>query len=80
MLCALYLALALLHLQHISVAMMYAAGLCLVWGLLRSSHAMAYRDELTGLLGRRALNERLNMLGRSYCIAMLDVDHFKTLQ
>jgi diguanylate cyclase (GGDEF)-like protein len=38
---------------------------------------MAYRDELTGLLSRRALNERLRSLGRRYSIAMLDVDHFK---
>jgi diguanylate cyclase (GGDEF)-like protein len=38
---------------------------------------MAYRDDLTGLLSRRALNERLQSLRRSYTIAMLDVDHFK---
>jgi GGDEF domain-containing protein len=74
---ALYLALALLHLEFISVAMCTAAGLCLVYGLLRSSYAMAYRDDLTGLFGRRALNERLKSLGRTYSIAMLDVDHFK---
>lgn len=74
---ALYLALARLHLDNISVAMGGAASLCLLWGLLRSSHAMAYRDELTGLPGRRALNERLKMLGSRYAIAMLDVDHFK---
>ena len=74
---SLYLVLALLHVEHISVAMCTAAALCLVWGLLRSSHAMAYRDELTGLPGRRALNERLKMLGGNFTIAMLDVDHFK---
>lgn len=72
-----YFSLALLHLDDISIAMGIAGGLCLVWGLLRSSYAMAYRDELTGLLSRRALNERLNTLGRRYSIAMLDVDHFK---
>ena len=76
-LAALYLALALLHLDYISIAMCAVAGLSLVYGLLRSSHAMAYRDELTGLLGRRALNERLASLGKRYSIAMLDVDHFK---
>jgi len=74
---AMFLALGLLHYQDISVAMSLAASLILLWGLLRSSHAMAYRDELTGLPGRRALNERLKMLGRSYSIAMLDVDRFK---
>lgn len=72
-----YAALAFLHLDNISVAMASAACLCIAWGLVRSSHAMAYRDELTGLLSRRALNERLNSLGRRYSIAMLDVDHFK---
>ena len=38
---------------------------------------MAFRDELTGLPGRRALNERLQRLGRNYVLAMADVDHFK---
>ena len=38
---------------------------------------MAFRDELTGLPGRRALNESLMSLNRNYTIAMLDVDHFK---
>jgi diguanylate cyclase (GGDEF)-like protein len=74
---SLYLALAILQAKHISVAMSTAAALCLVWGLIRSSHAMAYRDELTGLPGRRALNERLKMLGGNFTIAMIDVDHFK---
>jgi len=74
---AMCLALALLHMPFISVAMGAAAGLCLVWGIMRSSHAMAYRDELTGLPGRRALNERLKMPFGGYVVAMLDVDHFK---
>jgi diguanylate cyclase (GGDEF)-like protein len=74
---ALYMVLAFLHEEHISVAMSTAAALSLVWGLMRSSHAMAYRDELTGLPGRRALKERLRMLGGNYSIAMLDIDHFK---
>ena len=61
----------------ISVTMFSVAGICLIFSLLRSSYEMAYRDELTGLLGRRALNERLKGLGRRYVIAMVDVDHFK---
>ncbi|MEP4146650.1 MAG: GGDEF domain-containing protein [Halioglobus sp.] len=72
-----FLSLAFLHLDHISIVMGAAGGLCVVWGLLRSSHSMAYRDDLTGLLSRRALNERLNSMGRRYSIAMVDVDHFK---
>ena len=41
------------------------------------AYQMAFRDELTGLPGRRALNERLQRLGRNYVLAMSDVDHFK---
>ncbi|MDX5332854.1 MAG: GGDEF domain-containing protein [Gammaproteobacteria bacterium] len=53
------------------------AVLILVIALLEVSHFMAYRDELTGLPGRRALNQALLKLGGRYTIAMLDVDHFK---
>lgn len=53
------------------------AVLILVIALLEVSHFMAYRDELTGLPGRRALNQALLKLGSRYTIAMLDVDHFK---
>ena len=66
-----------LYLPFISLAMMTAVGLVQVSSILRSSYAMAYRDELTGLLGRRALNERLTGLGPRFSLAMLDVDHFK---
>jgi len=45
--------------------------------LAHEAYQMAYRDELTGLPGRRALNERLQRLPRNYVIAMADVDHFK---
>ncbi|MCP3748729.1 diguanylate cyclase [Pseudomonas sp. SBB6] len=41
------------------------------------AYQMAFRDELTGLPGRRALNERMQRLGRNYVLAMTDVDHFK---
>lgn len=74
---ATFLVLGLLHLEHISVVLFIAAGSSQLFSIMRSSHDMAYRDELTGLLGRRALNERLEGLGRRYCLAMLDVDHFK---
>ena len=46
-------------------------------GLLRDSYNMAYRDELTGLPQRRALNEQLLAVGNRYSLAMLDIDHFK---
>ncbi|HEX4986538.1 MAG TPA: GGDEF domain-containing protein [Burkholderiales bacterium] len=55
----------------------FAAGAMLLLAVLQESHRMAFRDELTGLPGRRALEERLLALGPSYTIAMVDVDHFK---
>ena len=54
-----------------------AAGVIITAGVLQDSYRMAFRDELTGLPGRRALNERLMGLDGHYTIAMLDVDHFK---
>lgn len=51
--------------------------LILVVAIAQEAYQMAFRDELTGLPGRRALNERLQRLGRQYVIAMADVDHFK---
>lgn len=55
-----------------------AAGLVLTLAVLQTSYAMAYHDDLTGLPGRRALNETLLKLSGRYTIAMVDVDHFKT--
>jgi len=62
-----------------AAAFLLAAGLVLLLSVLQESHDMAYRDDLTGLLSRRALNEQLAGLGRNYAIAMLDLDHFKRL-
>ncbi|MGQ0544881.1 MAG: diguanylate cyclase [Betaproteobacteria bacterium] len=56
---------------------MAAGGVILVVSLLQESHALAFRDQLTGLPGRRALEERLRSLGERYAIAMVDVDHVK---
>ena len=41
------------------------------------SYFLAYRDDLTGLPSRRALNQLTLSLGRKYSVAMLDIDHFK---
>jgi len=38
---------------------------------------MAYIDEMTGLPGRRSLEEMMLNLGKKYAIAMIDVDRFK---
>lgn len=56
---------------------MAACGLILVVALMQESHQLAFRDQLTGLPGRRALEERLRSLDGEYAIAMVDVDHFK---
>ena len=53
-----------------------AAGI-LTASLIESSHNMAFRDELTGLPARRALNEALLQVGPNYVVAMVDIDHFK---
>ena len=58
-------------------AFMTAAGAILLVAVLQESHRLAFRDELTGLPSRRALDERMRALGARYTVAMGDVDHFK---
>ncbi len=58
-------------------AFMTSAGAIVLVAFVQESHRLAFRDELTGLPGRRALDERLRALGPDYVIAMADVDHFK---
>lgn len=58
-------------------ALLGSAGLVFLVALLQTSWRMAFLDELTGLPGRRALEERLMKLGDEFVIAMVDVDHFK---
>ncbi|MDE3128051.1 MAG: GGDEF domain-containing protein [Gemmatimonadota bacterium] len=53
------------------------AGLVLVAATVETAYAMAYRDELTGLAARRALDDALKRLEGTYTVAMVDVDHFK---
>ncbi|OLB48455.1 MAG: hypothetical protein AUI08_11175 [Gemmatimonadetes bacterium 13_2_20CM_2_65_7] len=53
------------------------AGLILVVAVVEASYMMAYRDGLTELPGRRALNEALPRLSGQFSVAMVDVDHFK---
>jgi diguanylate cyclase (GGDEF)-like protein len=65
------------HLPFESTLMLLAIGLSLLTYLLQQSWQLVYLDELTGLPGRRALNETMQGLGRKYTIAMMDVDHFK---
>ncbi len=55
------------------------AGLILLSGIIINSYNLAYRDELTQMPSRRALKQQLASLGKTYSLAMVDVDHFKKL-
>ena len=70
---------AMNHIGSIDTMYLYgsAVGLVLTFAVLEHGFDMAYRDELTGLPGRRAFNELLQQLRRRYTIAMCDVDNFK---
>ncbi len=63
--------------QGATSVLLATALLILVIAVIEISYTMAFRDDLTGLPGRRALNQALLKLGKSYTVAMLDVDHFK---
>ena len=60
-----------------SILFLGAAGLGFGYAVIQGSWSMAYLDELTGLPGRRALEEQMRQLSGRYAIAMVDVDHFK---
>ncbi len=47
--------------------------------LVENAFTLAFHDGLTGLPARRALEERLQQVGRNYALAMLDLDRFKLL-
>lgn len=69
--------LAWFYVPDISTVMTATSSVMLLMVPLNHAYNMAYLDDLTGLKGRRALNERLRSLGRNYVIAMMDIDHFK---
>ena len=69
-----------LGLNQVEAALFFysgTAGLILVFAVLEHGYDIAYRDELTGLPGRRAFNNVMEQLSGTYAIAMCDVDHFK---
>ena len=76
---ALAAAVPVLHLAHLAAVALFlaATGLAFGYAVVQESWSMAYLDELTGLPGRRALEEQMRQLGKRYAIAMVDVDHFK---
>ncbi len=54
------------------------AGIIQLHSLYRIYWDNSYIDELTGLLNRRALDERMHKLNRAYTLSMADIDHFKS--
>ncbi|ABM62125.1 GGDEF domain-containing protein [Halorhodospira halophila] len=49
----------------------------LLFAVLQEAHRMAFRDGLTGLPNRRAMDTLTQGLSGRYTIAMMDIDHFK---
>jgi diguanylate cyclase (GGDEF)-like protein len=76
-LAAFFIAAEWARMPNVFSAFMGAAGVILIAATLQETHRLAFRDELTGLPGRRALDERLRSLPGRYAVAMVDVDHFK---
>jgi diguanylate cyclase (GGDEF)-like protein len=72
-----FFALAVGKIGDVSTIYFATAGLVLVISVIETSHSMAFRDELTGIPGRRALDEALLKLTGNYSVAMLDIDFFK---
>ena len=52
-------------------------SMILIFLSISSGYEKAYKDELTQIFGRRALNEEFAKLSGKYCIVMIDIDHFK---
>ena len=65
--------------QQPQLAIIYIlfAGLLLIISITTNAYSLAYLDELTNLPSRRAMVQSISTLGKNYCIAMVDVDHFK---
>ena len=65
--------------EPLSLAFMTLSAVFLLVHLASQAYRMSYLDALTELNGRRALTEELGLLGRNYVIAMVDIDHFKSI-
>ena len=60
-------------------AYLATAAIILVVSIVETSYAMAYYDELTALPSRRAFNEATAQLSAPYAVAVVDIDHFKSV-
>ena len=64
---------------QLATAYFIFAGVILISAIVINAYNLAYKDELTQLPSRRALKQQLASLGKTYSLAMVDVDHFKKL-
>lgn len=65
--------------RELSLLYFNLGALVLILTTVIHAYHLAYRDELTRLPSRRALRQQLLALGKTYALAMVDVDHFKKL-
>jgi diguanylate cyclase (GGDEF)-like protein len=64
---------------RIGTAYFGVAGFILASCIIENSYSLAYQDELTGLNSRRAFNDALLRLKHPFAIAVVDIDHFKSI-
>jgi diguanylate cyclase (GGDEF)-like protein len=63
----------------IATAYWATGALVLLSSMVETSYTIAYHDELTSLPSRRAFNDALLGLEKTYAIAAVDIDHFKSV-
>jgi diguanylate cyclase (GGDEF)-like protein len=56
-----------------------AAALALAGSIVENTYSLAYQDELTGLNSRRSFNDVTFRLKPPYAVAVVDIDHFKSI-
>ncbi len=67
------------HLPQLSATLFSSIGLLLLVNQVYTLLNLAYRDELTALQNRRALQRAAKSVAPIYSIAMIDIDHFKKI-
>ncbi len=67
------------HLPQLSTTLFSSMGLLLLVNQIYTLLSLAYRDELTALQNRRALQRAAKSLAPIYSLAMIDIDHFKKI-
>ena len=72
-----YLGLNMGGVGNVARAYVATSATILVVSIIEASYVMAYHDELTGLSSRRAFNDARLQLEIPFCVAVVDIDHFK---